>query len=154
MDFSSFWNLRVNDRLTAWKDFRHYVDGLELKIALEEINQLWSRAPFVNYYLSPDNPKTWPDPWTLLAENYYCDLAKSLGILYTIYFTSHKNIALELRVYYDYSTKERYNVVFVDQGKYIINYWPYEIVNTKQLEETQLTLLYQYSSTDLALEKY
>jgi hypothetical protein len=42
----------------------------------------------------------------------------------------------------------------VDQGKYIINYWPYEIVNTKQLEETQLTLLYQYSSTDLALEKY
>lgn len=154
MDYSSFWNLRVNDRLIAWKDFRHTVDTLPLDQALDAINQLWSRAPFVNYYLAPDNPGTWPDPWTLLAENYYCDLAKALGILYTIYFTGHKNIALELRVYYDYKTKERYNVVFVDQGKYIINYWPYEIVNTKQLEETELTLLYQYSSTDLALEKY
>jgi hypothetical protein len=61
---------------------------------------------------------------------------------------------MELRVYYDYKDKERYTVAWLDEGKYILNYWPYEIVNTKQVEETQLHLLYQYSSTDLALEKY
>jgi len=90
----------------------------------------------------------------LLAENYYCDVAKSLGILYTIYFTSHRAVDLKLHMYYDYEDKERYTVAWIDQGKYILNYWPYEIVNTKQIEEKQLHLLYQYSSTDLQLEKY
>jgi hypothetical protein len=42
----------------------------------------------------------------------------------------------------------------LDQGKYILNYWPYEIVNTKQIEEKQMHLLYRYSSTDLQLNKY
>jgi hypothetical protein len=89
-----------------------------------------------------------------LAENYYCNVAKALGILYTIYFTSHRTKDLELRVYYDYKDKERYTVVYMDQGKYILNYWPYEIVNTEQVEEKQLQLLYRYSSTDLQLDKY
>jgi hypothetical protein len=128
MDFSSFWNLRVNDRLTAWKDFRHYVDGLELKIALEEINQLWSRAPFVNYYLSPDNPKTWPDPWTLLAENYYCDLAKSLGILYTISLLDRADLGSASLVL----TRSGHNLVLVEKTKYILNWDSGTIVNTNQ----------------------
>jgi len=42
----------------------------------------------------------------------------------------------------------------MDQGKYILNYWPYEIVNTEQVEENQLQLLYRYTTTDLQLEKY
>jgi hypothetical protein len=115
---------------------------------------MWSTAPYVTYYLDPSEPNSWPDPWTLLAENYYCNVAKSLGILYTIYFTSHRAADLELRMYYDYKDKERYTVAWIDQGKYILNYWPYEIVNTTLIEEKQLHLLYQYSSTDLQLEKY
>jgi hypothetical protein len=151
---NNFWNLRVNDRLAEWKDFRHKLSDLPLSKAIIELNQLWSTAPFVTYYLDPSNPKTWPDPWTLLAENYYCDVAKSLGMLYTIYFTSHKTVNTELRIYYDFKDKNRYNVVWFDGGKYILNYYPFEIVNTKQIEETKLDLLYQYSSKDLQLEKY
>jgi hypothetical protein len=115
---------------------------------------MWSTAPFVNYNLDPSDPNLWPDPWTLLAENYWCDVAKALGIVYTIYFTGHRTIDIELRVYYDYKTKERYSVAWLAQGKYVLNYWPYEIVNTEQIEEKQLQLLYQYSSKDLQLEKY
>lgn len=115
---------------------------------------MWSTAPFVTYYLAPDRPEEWPDPWTLLAENYYCDIAKALGILYTIYFTSHKTVDMEIRIYYDFKNKERYNVVWLDNGKYILNYWPYEIVNTQLIEEKQLQMLYRYSSKDLQLEKY
>ena len=115
---------------------------------------MWSTAPFVNYNLDPSDPNSWPDPWTLLAENYWCDVAKALGIIYTIYFTHHSDTPMELRVYYDYKDKERYTVAWLDKGKYILNYWPYEIVNTKQVEEKQMHLLYQYSNTDLALEKY
>lgn len=150
--YTHFWNLRTNDRLVQWKDLRHRVSDLPLSDALQEVNAMWSSAPYITYYLPPDRPNEWPDPWTLLAENYYCDVAKALGILYTIYFTSHKSADLELRIYYDYKNKDRYNLSFVDQGKYILNYWPYEIVNTKQTEELQL--LYQYSSKDLQLEKY
>ena len=152
--WQNFWNLRVNDRLAEWKDFRHELDRLPLESAVIELNNMWSTAPFVNYNLDPSDPNTWPDPWTLLAENYWCDVAKALGILYTIYFTHHRNTPMELRVYYDYKDKQRYTVAWLDNGKYILNYWPYEIVNTKQVEEKQLQLLYQYSSTDLALEKY
>ena len=79
-----FWNLRINDRLSKWKDFRHELDRLPLKSAITELNDMWSTAPFVNHYLSQDDTTNWPDPWTLLAENYWCGVAKALGILYTI----------------------------------------------------------------------
>ena len=152
--WQNFWNLRINDRLTQWKDFRHQLDRLPLESAVVELNNMWSTAPFITYNLDPSDPKSWPDPWTLLAENYWCDVAKALGIVYTIYFTHHRNTPMEIRVYYDYKDKQRYTLAWIDHGKYILNYWPYEIVNTKQVEEKQLQLLYQYSSTDLALEKY
>lgn len=152
--WGNFWNLRVNDRLAEWKDFRHSLSDLPLPKAVVELNQMWSTAPFVTYYLDPSNPQTWPNPWTLLAENYYCDVAKSLGILYTIYFTSHKTVDMEFRTYYDYKEKNRYNVAWIDGGKYILNYYPFEIVNTKQIEEQKLDLLYRYSSKDLQLDKY
>jgi hypothetical protein len=152
--WQNFWNLRVNDRLTQWKDFRHQLDRLPLESAVVELNNMWSSAPFVNYNLDPSEPKTWPDPWTLLAENYWCDVAKSLGIAYTIYFSSHKSTPIEIRVYYDYKDKTKHCVAWLDDGKYILNYWPYEIVNTKQIEEKQLQLLYQYSSKELQLDKY
>ena len=152
--YNNFWNLRVSDRLEQWKDFRHELSDLPLGPAVGKLNQLWSTAPYVGFYLEPSDPKDWPDPWTLLAENYYCDVAKALGILYTIYFTSHKLSPMEIRVLYDFKEKTRYNTVWIDNGKYILNYWPYEIVNTKQIEEKQLHMLYTYSSTDLQLEKY
>jgi len=152
--YENFWNLRVNDRLAEWKDFRRRLDSLPIDQAVKELNQFWSTAPWVNYNLAPDNIKDWPDPWTLLAENYWCDVAKALGIVYTIYFTGHKNLKPEIRVYYDPDSKDRYTVAWLAQGKYILNFYPYAIVNTDEVEEMQLQLLYQYSSTDLQLEKY
>lgn len=152
--WSNFWNLRVTDRLTQWKDFRGKLSDLPLDKAVAELNAMWSTTPYVTHYLNPDEPQQWPDPWTLIAENYYCNLAKALGIIYTIYFTGHKHTDLQLKICYDYSSKERYNLVYIDGGKYILNYWPYEIVNTKLVEDKQLQLLYQYTTHDLALEKY
>jgi hypothetical protein len=151
---SNFWNLRVNDRLSKWKDFRRELDGLALPDAIEQVNQLWSTAPFISHYLTPDDTKNWPDPWTLLAENYWCDVAKSLGIVYTLYFTQHRNVPMEIRTYYDHGDNSRSTVAWINRGKYILNYWPYEIVNTETVKEKELKLLYQYSTKDLALDKY
>jgi hypothetical protein len=151
----NFWDLRASDRLAEWKDFRRKIGNLPLAEAISEVNQLWSTAPYVTYaYLAPDEPNTWPAPWPLFAENRWCDVAKALGIVYTIYFSNHRTVPMEIRVYYDYKDKARYTVAWIDDGKYILNYYLHEIVNTELIEEKQLQLLYQYSSTDLQLEKY
>ena len=115
---------------------------------------MWSSAPFVTYYLDPSDPSNWPDPWTLLAENYWCEVAKSLGIIYTIYFSSHKNVSIEYNIYYDHNDKTRYNLVQIDNGKYILNCYPFEIVNTEHIETKNLHLLYSYSKDDLQLDRY
>ena len=152
--YSNFWNLRVSDRLAEWKDIRHKISDMPLPRALEEVNLMWSTAPFVTYYLDPSDPNNWPDPWTLLAENYWCEVAKSLGIIYTIYFSSHKNVPIEYNIYYDHNDKTRYNLVQIDNGKYILNCYPFEIVNTEHIETKNLHLLYSYSKDDLQLDRY
>lgn len=152
--WSNFWQGSITDRLDQWKSFRGDISKMSFKDALIACNCLWSSAPYVNYYLAADNPSSWPDPWTLLAENYYCDVAKALGIIYTINFTRHKIMPVELRVYYNLEDKTRYNLSWFDQGKYVLNYWPHEIVNTELLQDKPLQLMYQYSSQDLDLDRY
>lgn len=152
--WTDFWMLRISDRLTQWKELRRTLSNQSLQMAVAEVNALWSTAPFVARYLVAESPEKWPDPWELLAENTYCDIAKALGILYTIYFTSHKNVQMELRIYYDHTSQVRSNVVWINGGEYILNYWPHEIVNTVIIEEKQLQLLYQYSTKDLQLDRY
>ena len=150
------WQFRVNDRLKYWRDFRNHISELNFISALKETEELWRTAPFVTYYLDPGDPNNWPDPWTLLAENYYCDVAKSLGIVYTIYLSGHRSQAedLLLSIEYDQQEKYQYNLACFDSGKYILNYWPGEIVNKEQVQKQAMKVLYQYSSKDLALEKY
>jgi hypothetical protein len=152
--WEDFWNLRVNDRLARWREFRKELDTMPFEEALKSINDTWGSAPFFNYHLDDSSPFNWPDPWTLLAENRYCDFTKALGMLYTIYFTKHRKDDLELLVYVDNKKNERYYVVSIDKGNHILNYHPWEIVNTKQFKEKHIQLLYQYSITDLKLEKY
>lgn len=150
--WDNFWNLRVNDRLTRWRTFRSEISKMSLKRAVEEVNMSWGGAPIATFYLDDSMPETWPNPWTLLAENYYCDFSKSLGMLYTLYFSEHKKTAMKLQTCYDHSNKERLHLVNVDNGKYFLNYCLQEIVNTEQVKNFKL--LNQYSSCDLQLEKY
>lgn len=152
--WDNFWELRVNQRLTGWKLFRQKIGELDLEEALQTVNNTWDRVPYVTFYLADDDPASWPDPWTLIAENYYCDLAKALGMLYTLYFSEHADTDMQLEIYYDHRTKERYYLLSVQSGKYILNCWPQQIVNTEQIANKKLKLVYQYSKSDLNLEKY
>ena len=149
--WQNFWNLRVNDRLTQWKDFRHQLDRLPLESALVELNNMWSTAPIVNYNLDPSDPGSWPDPWTLLAENYYCNIAKSLGMLYTIYFTSHGNgLDVEIYTYNDVDTGYTYNLCVLGAGKYVINFLDNKIVNIESINK-KLKLTRCYGREELKL---
>jgi hypothetical protein len=71
-----------NDRLTKWREFREQLDHSSEPCL--DVAKLWSRAPFVSPYLDPLDPLTWPDPWHLILDNRYDDLAIALGMLYTL----------------------------------------------------------------------
>lgn len=123
------------DRLRQWHDFRKSLNQKTLQEAIVAVQHLWSYAPFVKYYLTTDQIDNWPTPWELIYENVYCDLAKALGIVYTLYLTDHQP-KIEIRVYKDNSNKEHYNLVFIENGKYVLNYLHDEVVNKKQISKT------------------
>ena len=79
------FELHNTDRLTEWKHFRDSLEHSETPF--QDLAELWSRAPFVNKYLNPTNPLSWPDPWKLILDGKFDDLAISLGMLYTIKLT-------------------------------------------------------------------
>ncbi|MCX7592431.1 MAG: hypothetical protein N2235_01475 [Fischerella sp.] len=148
------WNLKSAERLNAWREFRNEINQLPLEDALQKTTHLWSYAPYVNYYLSPDKNPEWPDPWTILYENYYCDIAKALGMLYTLQFSIHgKNLDQEIRIYYHQEEKVYYNLVWINQGKYVLNMIFDTVVNKQQLDKNMI-LKYAYTSTDLNLDRY
>lgn len=148
------WTSKPDERLREWQAFRKKIGSLPLKHACTETLHLWGYAPYVNHYLDPvGGTAHWPDPWTLLYENYYCDLAKSLGMLYTLYLSDHKPLDIELIIATDYENHQGYNLVSLSKGKYILNFVFDTIVNKKQLPKT-LKINYTYTAQDLKLDLY
>ena len=144
---------KPEDRLRSWREFRTSLDLLPLEQALAQTAEYWVRAPFTPYNLDPDLPDQRPDPWTLIMENSYCDVAKCLGIVYTITLTAHrKDLEIELRQYEDPNNHHVYNLAWINQGKYILNMIDGEVVNNTQIEKT-LQLKNQYSE-ELQLDNY
>ena len=130
------WTLLPSERLRSWHEFRKEINDLDLLSAIQKTNHLWCYAPYVNNYLTTDQIANWPDPWELLYENYYCDLAKALGMLYTLYLSNHKDLLdMEIRIYTDPDTKTNYNLVWIDQGKYVLNLIHDEVVNKRQIDQ-------------------
>lgn len=150
------WNLKPEERLHEWRAFRNNLGNLSLDSAVKETCHLWSYAPYVTHYLHPDLKEEWPDPWTLVHENMYCDLAKSLGMLYTLYLCPHYNNGidnLEIRVYKDIENHDVFNTVWANQGKYILNLMFDDVVNKTSITEN-LVLKYRYTVKDLNLDLY
>lgn len=122
------WPKDFADRLAAWGNLRNECQTLDLETALDKINIWWSTTPWRPYYLHWDDLATWPDPWQLLSDDVYCDLARALGILYTISLLDRTDLAdAELIL-----TEAGDNLVQVVQGKYILNWKKDLIVNNKQ----------------------
>ena len=131
------WPQTFADRLEAWAELRDRCQALDLESVLIAINSWWSISPWLPYYLHWDDQPSWPDPWQLLSDNVYCDLARALGILYTISLLDRADMAdAELVL-----TDDGSNLVLVAKEKYILNWNPDSIVNNKPKAKTirQLT---------------
>jgi hypothetical protein len=145
------WNLFPAERLRSWQNFRLYLNKLELEDAIRKCNHLWAYCPYQKYYLTTENIEMWPNPWELLHENIYCDLARALGIVYTLYLTDHQP-KIEIRIYNDTENNEQYNLVYLCNGKYVLNYDHDTVVNKTQITK-KLKLKKQISIQELQLDK-
>jgi len=119
------WPDLFSDRLFSWNLLREQCQNLPAQSALEHINAWWFRAPWQPYYLHWDDQITWPDPWQLLSDDIYCDLARGLGILYTITLLDRADLAPAELVL----TQDNANLVLVAKEKYILNWQADQIVN-------------------------
>jgi len=126
------WPVTFDNRLQSWVELRSRCQFLDLENSLTAINQWWFNTPWQPYYLHWDDQADWPDPWQLLSDNVYCDLARSLGILYTISLLERADMAdAELVLDEDGS-----NLVLVAKEKYILNWNKDSIVNNKPKVKT------------------
>jgi len=127
------WHKDFTDRLASWAALRTDVQSMSLAQALQTISNWWYQSPWTGYYLHWDDRDNWPDPWQLLSENIYCDLARGLGILYTITLVDHADlISAELVL-----TDDDRNLVLVNKEKYTLNWGAEVIVNTPLSQKVQ-----------------
>jgi len=139
------WHKEFEERLIAWNQLRADCEGKDLYSALDTINAWWQNAPWQPYYLHWDDLSKWPDPWQLLADNVFCDLAKSLGMLYTVTMLNRDDHGpVEL-----VQTKDGYNLVYFAKEKYLMNMDGEVVVNTgpmvieRRLNQQQISQQYK-----------
>jgi len=119
------WPQNFSDRLESWNQLRNRCQNISFESALEQINSWWFDTPWRPYYLHWDDQATWPDPWQLLSDNIFCDVARGLGILYTISLLDLKDAGSAQLVL----TESGHNLVLVNGTKYILNWEKHSVVN-------------------------
>ena len=120
------WPVTFSDRLTAWSNLRSQCESVDIESALTAINTWWFNTPWQPYYLHWDDQSNWPDPWQLLSDNVYCDLARGLGILYTVSIMDREDlVSCELVL-----TKDGRNLVLINKEIYTLNWNESVLVNT------------------------
>ena len=122
------WPATFSARLERWNQLREQCRSLPPESALKRINSWWFTVPWRPYYLHWDDQPKWPDPWQLLSDDVYGDLARGLGILYTITLLDRADLAPASLVL----TEDGYNLVQVAKEKYILNWEADTVVNTSQ----------------------
>ena len=120
--FQSTYEARLQD----WFQLRTPVTSLPIEQQCITIDKWWQDAPLVTHHLHPQDIDNWPDPWELLSENTYCEVARALGMCYTLCLIGITDIELVLA---RNETAEDVVLVLVDNAKYIMNYWPDTVIS-------------------------
>ena len=129
------WTPYYEDLLLEWAALRTEASELPLEEALTLIHEWWNQAPIVNNTVHFTDPDNWSLPWDLLAQNGYCDVAKCLGICYTILLIQHEDINSLFMVQTD-----NYTLVQVNEGQYTLNDQPDQIT----MDQTDLRIIHSF----------
>lgn len=115
------FQLNFEARLRSWYDLRKSLENADTETKCLEIDKWWQNAPLVNHHLHPFDVGNWPGPWDLINENTYCNVARGLGMIYTLLLTGVTDVDF---VTATDDNSEDFVLVLVDNAKYVLNYWP------------------------------
>ena len=134
------WTNDYDELLLEWAALRTEASKLPLDEALTLVHNWWNQAPIVNNTVHFTDPDNWPLPWDLLTQSGYCDVAKCLGICYTILLIQHEDIKSLHMVQTD-----NYTYVQINDGQYTLNDQPDKIT----MDQTDLCIKFSYNCEDL-----
>jgi hypothetical protein len=137
----------IQDRLAIWFAFRQRLDQLSFEKAIHEVNAFWTSAPISNQYYSIDLPDQWPNPWDLLVENHYDNIAIGLGMLYTIGLMQG-NPKVEFKCARSNEKSCDRALVWAQDGKYVLN-WDLSVRVNTQLELQSYNIIRTIDAQDL-----
>ena len=120
------FQLNYEARLKSWYDLRKSLENSEIETVCLEIDKWWQYAPLLNHHLHPDDIDNWPGPWELLVENNYCQIARGLGMVYTLQLVGIKGVDFSMAID---DNSEECALVMVDNAKYILNYYPNTVIS-------------------------
>ena len=123
---TNVFQLNYETRLKSWYDLRKSLENSDIKTICLAIDKWWQYAPLVNHHLHLDEIETWPGPWDLLLENNYCQIARGLGMVYTLQLVGIKDVDFSIAID---DNNEECALVMVDNAKYILNYYPNTVIS-------------------------
>lgn len=128
------------DRLTEWKQFRHLLEK-DSDPFLKVVNY-WLKAPFVNQYLDYNDPSSWPDPWHLVLDSRYDNLAIVLGMLYTLLLTDRFSKE-NYKIYMIKNERQQEDFCLVIGNSLVLNLIYGQISQVSELYEHQTNMIYE-----------
>ena len=123
---TNVFQLNYESRLKSWYDLRKSLEDKDVETSCLAIDNWWQFVPLVNHYLHPNDIDNWPGPWELLVENNYCQIARGLGMIYTLNLVGIKDIDFCIAID---DNSEEYSLVMVNSAKYICNYHPNTVIS-------------------------
>ena len=120
-------------RLRSWYELRQKLQTADIQTKCVEIDRFWQYAPLVNHHLHPFDVENWPGPWELISENTYCEVARGLGMIYTLLLLGVTDIDFCVATN---DNSEEVVLVLVDHAKYVMNYWPEMVLNISSSDFT------------------
>ena len=124
---------RSEQKILAWRDFRSEL--ITWPDDIERVASTWAKAPLSGNYLIYDDPKKWPDAWTLMGDGVFCNISIALGMFYTLYYSSYdKKDTMKLEHYHLPDQHQTLNLVSLEDGKYMLNYHLGRSVNITRTE--------------------
>ena len=141
-----FWYQPIEQRIIHWRNWRKNLPA-DIPSSLQIIQEFWNSAPSRTNSRLSDSAESWPDPWRLFDNLSYCERLKALGMFYTVCLTSQfATLNPELQLMYD-SVGDRFTLISLDSGNYILNFIPHTVVNTQSIS-SEYQLLARYRPTD------
>jgi hypothetical protein len=137
ISFHTVFDLYGNERLTEWRRIRNQIE--QDVDPFQTVLSVWSRAPLVNSYIDSDRPDEWPDPWHLILDNRYDDLALTLGIMYTLKLTQ-RFMNEKFKIHKSMQGKENFYLVI--DNKICFDIANRQLLTDKVVLDNPITLVY------------